>query len=67
MERELAEQYRARAKAERESAAAFGGGEAADAAAAMAASFDRVADAYERLIDTRESNGIPLSAGKGAA
>lgn len=67
MERELVEQYRARARAERAAAAAFGAGQAADAAAAMAVSFDRVADAYERLIETRESNGVPLSAGNSAA
>jgi hypothetical protein len=64
VERDLVEQYRARAQAERASAAAFRDPHAAEAAYAMANSFDRVADAYERLMETRESSGIPLSGSK---
>ncbi len=66
MDRGLVDEYRARARAERASAAALGGLGAADASSAMADRFDRVADAYERLIDLRQSTDVP-SAGRNSA
>jgi hypothetical protein len=54
----LVEQYRERARAERASAAALNGSTAAQAARDLANSFDRVADAYESLLASRQDNNL---------
>ncbi len=62
MKRELVEEYRAKAQAER----ARANGTAAHGAWELADSYDRLADAYDSLLAAQQKHGAPVSGARSA-